>query len=333
LSRRCLLSLLISVAVCLWALGLASAVAAQPPGKVHRVGFLSYFGCATAVATEGAFRKELRGLGYVEGQNLVIECRDAPGRVDRLSELAADLVQRKVDVLVAEATPSSLAAKSATTTTPIVMVAVADPVRKGLIASFARPGGNVTGVSGAPTLEVYGKVLELLKEVAPHVSRVAVLTDRTNPGQVLMDDAVNAIGRALKIQLRYINVRGAGDVENALVETLNWRAEALFLYPLPVETAEVHRIATFALTKRLPAVTLWEGYAEEGLLMFYGTGMTDLYRRAAVYVDKILKGAKPADLPVEQAMTFPIVINLKTAKALGVTIPPSVLVRTDKVIK
>jgi putative ABC transport system substrate-binding protein len=306
---------------------------AQQPGRVHRVGFLSYFGCAKAVAPDGVFRQTLRSLGYVEGQNIVIECRDAPGRVDRLPDLAVDLVNLGVDVLVAEATPATLAAKRATSTIPIVMFAVADPVKSGLVISLAKPGSNVTGATGVPALEALSKVLELLKEVVPKVSRVSILTDRTNPGQVVIDDTANATARALRIQLQRVNVRGAADLQGAFAAALDQRAQALFVYPLPVEPAEIRRIADFALAKRLPAVTLWDEYAELGLLMAYGADRVALSRRAAEYVDKILKGAKPADLPVEQPTSLQMVINLRTAKALGLAISPSVLARADRVIE
>ena len=309
------------------------AAEAQQAGKVWRIGFLSYFGCGTSLAPSGAFREALRSLGYVEGRNLVIECRDAVGQVDRLPDLAVDLVNLKVDVLVTEATPPSLAAKRATSTIPIVILSVADPVKSGLIASLARPGTNVTGVSIAPTLEAISKGLELLKEVVPKVSRVVILRDRTNPGQVAFDDAFNATARALGIQLQRVNVRGAADLQGAFTAALDRRAHALVVYPLTVEPADIRRIADFALAKRLPTVTVWEGYAEHGLLMFYGPTVTDQYRRAAPYIDKILRGAKPADLPVELPTTLQMVINLKTAKALGLTIPPSVLARADQVIE
>ena len=213
------------------------------------------------------------------------------------------------------------------------MMTVADPVKSGLIASLARPGSNVTGVAGIPTLEVFSKVLELLKEVVPKISRVAILMDRTNPGQVVFDDSTNAAAQALKIRLQRVNVRGATDLQSAFTAALDKRAQALFVYPLPVKPAEIRRIADFALAKHLPAVTSWEGYAEHGLLIFYGTAKTDQYRRAAAYIDKILKGAKPADLPVEQPTTLQMVINLRTAKALGLAIPPSVLARADRVIE
>lgn len=306
---------------------------AQQSGKVHRIGFLSYFGCGKSLAVDGAFRQALGTLGYFEGRNIVLECRDAVGRVDRLPDLAVELASLKVDVLVAEATPSSLAAKRATTTIPVVILSVADPVKAGLIASLARPGSNITGVAVVPALEALSKVLELLKEVVPKVSRVAILTDRTNPGQVVADDAVNAMARALALQLQRVNVRDAADLQSAFTAVLNQRAQALFVYPLTVEPAEIQRIADFALTKRLPAVTLWEGYTEHGLLLFYGPGLKDQYRRAAVYIDKILKGAKPGDLPVEQPTALQMVINLRTAKALGLRIPTSVLARADRVIE
>jgi putative tryptophan/tyrosine transport system substrate-binding protein len=331
--RHLLALALVNQVACLAIPGVAGAAEAQQPGKVHRVGFLSYFGCARSASPEGAFRQTLRSLGYVEGQNIVIECRDAPGRVDRLPDLAIDLVNLRVDALVAEATPGTLAAKRATSTIPIVMFFVADPVKSGLVASLAHPGSNVTGVSGIPALETLSKVLELLKEVVPKVSRVAILTDRTNPGQVVIDDSADATARALRVQLLRINVRGAADLQGAFKAVLDQRAQALFVYPLPVEPAEIRRIADFALVKRLPAVTLLPEYAQLGLLISYGVGGADQYRRAAVYLDKILKGAKPADLPVEQPTQFELVVNLRTAKALGITIPESIRLRADEVIR
>ena len=332
ISRSALRSVALSFAAFAWAVSSLGAET-QQPGKVYRIGVLSYFGCGKFLDPDAPFRQTLVSLGYVDGQNTVIECRDAPGQVDRLADLAVDLVGLKVDVLVAEATPASLAAKRATRTIPIVMMTVADPVKSGLIASLARPGSNITGVAGIPTLEVFSKVLELLKEVVPKISRVTILMDRTNPGQVVFDDSADATARALKIRLQRVNVRGTADLDSAFTATLGQRAQALFVYPLPVEPAEIRRIADFALAKRLPAVTSWEGYAEQGLLIFYGTAKTDQYRRAAAYIDKILKGAKPADLPVEQPTTLEMVVNLRTAKALGLAIPPSVLARADRVIE
>jgi len=331
--RHVLALALVNLVACLGIFGLAGTVEAHQPGKVHRVGFLSYFGCAKALAADGEFRETLRSLGYVEGQNIIIECRDAPGRVDRLPDLAVDLVNLGVDALVAEATPGTLAAKRATSTIPIVMFFVADPVKSGLVASLAHPGSNVTGVSGIPALETLSKVLELLKEVVPKVSRVAILTDRTNPGQVVIDDSADATARALRVQLLRINVRGAADLQGAFKAVLDQRAQALFVYPLPVESAEIRRVADFALAKRLPVVTLLPEYAQLGFLISYGVGGADQYRRAAAYLDKILKGAKPADLPVEQPISLHMVINLRTAKTLGITIPESILLRADEVMR
>jgi len=309
------------------------AAEAQQAAKVYRIGFLSYLGCGASLDAKGAFRQGLRELGYVEGQNLAIECRDARGRVDRFPNLAGELAHLKVDVLVAESTPSTLAAKQATTTIPIVMVGVADPVTSGLIASLARPGGNVTGPMLYPTLEVAVKVLELLKETVPSLSRVAVLRDPTNPSHLLIDDRVVAAGRALGQKPQFIDVRGVVDFQAAFAAVRNQSAQALLLYPLPLQPPEIRRIADFALTNRLLAVTVWEGHVEQGVLMFYGAGNADQYRRAGVYIEKILKGAKPADLPVEQPTKFELVINLKTARALGLTVPPALLARADQVIE
>src|SRR6266849_2013283 len=306
---------------------------AQPAGKVYQIGFLSYRGCGVSLDPNGAFRQGLRDLGYVEGRNLIIESRDARGRVDRFADLAVDLVRLKMNVLVAEGTPASLAAKQATTTIPIVMTGVADPVRSGLIDSLARPGGNVTGPSLYPTLEVAVKVLERLKEIVPRVSRIALLRDPTNPSHILIDDEVVRAGRGLGMTPQRIGVRAAADFQDAFATILDQRSQALLVYALPISPADGRRIAEFAQKHRLPAVTFWEGFAEQGMLMFYGTRLTDQYRRAGVYVDKILKGAKPADLPVEQPTKFELVINMKTAKALGLTIPQSVLLRADEVIQ
>ena len=305
---------------------------AQPGGKVYRIGFLSYFGCGTSVAPNGAFRQGLRELGYVEDRNLALVCRDAPGMVDRLPDAAVELTRLKIDVLVAEATPSALAAKRATNTIPIVMLSVGDPIRSELVASLARPGGNVTGVTLLPALEVVAKVFELLKEVAPHASRTAVLWDPTNPGQAFITDEVDAAGRRIGIQPQRLGVQGAGDLPNAFAAARSQRSQAIFVYPLPLSPPDIGRIAQFALSNRLPAVTPWEGYAEQGFLLFYGTRLSEQYRRATVYVDKILKGAKPSDLPIEQAVKFDLVVNLKTARAIGLRIPQSVILRADQVL-
>jgi len=323
-------SLVLTLVLSLFAGPLAAE--AQQVEKVYRIGFLSYLGCGTSLDPNGSFRKGLRELGYVEGRNLAIECRDTPRRVDRFPELALELVGLKSDVLVAEGTPASGAAKQVTTTIPIVMVGVADPVQSGLVASLARPGGNVTGPSLYPTLEVPLKVLQLLKEVLPGISRIAVLRDPTNPSHLLIDDRVVAAMPGLGMKPQLIGVRAASDLRDAFAAALDQRAQALFVYPLPLAPGQIRQISDFALTKKVPAVTFWEDHVLQGFLMFYGARLSDQYRRAVVYVDKIIKGTKPRDLPVEQPTKFELVINLKAAKALGLTIPPSVLGRADEVI-
>jgi ABC-type uncharacterized transport system substrate-binding protein len=329
--RQNVISVAIAVAILVWVL--ARPAEPQPTGKAHRIGFLSYQGCARSLASDGFFKKGLAASGYVEGRNLVIECRDAPGQVERLTDLAVELVRHNIDILVAEGTPSSLAAKRATSTTPIVILAVADPVASGLVPSLARPGGNITGISLFPALELAPKVLELLKEVAPQVSRTAILMDRSNSAQVLTDAPVDEISRTLGTQPLRFDVRRKGDIQRALTAAVAQRSESLFVYPLPVDSDDIRQIAQFASTNRLPAVTFWEGYAELGFLIFYGSRIAHQYGRAGVYVDKILRGAKPSDLPIEQPATFQMVVNLRTAKALGLTIPPSLLARADQVIE
>jgi len=312
------------------------AVEAQQSTKVYRIGILA--GSAQALRERrgyDAWQQGLRELGYVEGQNVILEYRYTEGNVALLPALAADLVRLNVDVIVVGGVGyvGVLAAKQATTTIPIVMTGVADPVRSGLIDSLARPGGNVTGPSLFPTLEVAVKVLERLKEIVPRVSRIALLRDPTNPSHILIDDEVVRAGRGLGMTPQRITVRTAADFQDAFAAILDQQAQALLVYALPISPADGRRIAEFAQKHRLPAVTFWEGFAEQGMLMFYGTRLTDQYRRAGVYVDKILKGARPADLPVEQPTKFELVINMKTAKALGLTIPQSVLLRADQVIE
>jgi putative tryptophan/tyrosine transport system substrate-binding protein len=309
------------------------AARAQQAGKVYRIGFLSYRGCGASLDPNGAFRRGLREIGYIEGRNLVLECRDAPGQVDRFPDLALELVRLKIDVLVTDGTPASLAAKQVTTTTPIVMVGVADPVLSGLVASLARPGGNVTGPSLYPTLEVATKALQVTKEVVPGVSRIALLRDPTNPSHLLLDDRIVAAARALGLKPQLVDVRGAVDFQDAFAAILEQLAQALFVYPLPLAPVQIGQIVEFALNNNLPGSTFWEGYVEQGFLMFYGTRLSEQNRRAVGYVDKVLKGAEPASLPVEQPTKFDLVINLKTAKTLGLIIPPTVLAQADEVIE
>jgi putative ABC transport system substrate-binding protein len=282
-----------------------------------------------------AFRQGLRDLGYVEGRNVVIEYREAEGKYDRLPALAAELVALKVDVILAGGTPATLAAKPATRTLPIVFAAVADPVTSGLVTSLARPGGNVTGLSVlAP--ELVGKCLELLKQAVPGVSRVAVLWHPGALGERTEKDMLkgaDVAARALGVRLQFLGTRGPDEFDRAFSDMTRARAGALTVLGSAMFLTERGRLVDLAAKHRLPAVYPWREGADAGGLMAYRPNVADLFRRAATYVDKILKGAKPGDLPVEQPTKFELVINLKTAKALGLTIPPSVLGRADEVIQ
>jgi putative ABC transport system substrate-binding protein len=307
------------------------AAEAQPPGRVYRIGYLRYYACAEpAQFTE--LRQGLRELGYAEGHNLVIECRGAPGQAERIPDLATELVRLNVDVIVAEGTVSALAAKQATRTIPIVMVYIADPVASGLIGSLGRPGGNVTG-STMLAPEIIRKTLQLLKEAVPAISRVTVLIDSSNPGQTLPDQQMAAAAEVLGVRPQRADIVKSSDLDKAFAAVLRQRAQALLVYPLPLTPVEFQRITEFAIRNRLPTVTWHPAYVREGLLMFYGTNVPEQFRRAGVYIDKILKSAKPADLPVEQPTKFDLIINQRTARALGLTIPPSLLVRADGVIE
>ncbi len=308
-----------------------AAEAQQQAGKVYRIGFLRYVGCAEpAHFTE--LRQGLRELGYAEGHNLVIECRAAPGNAERMPDLAAELVRLNVDVLVAEGTPAALAAKQATRTIPIVMVYIGDPVASGLVNSLGRPGGNVTG-STMLAPEIVRKTLQLLKEAAPAISRVTVLMDPTNPGQTLPDQQMAAAAEVLGVRPQRADIVTSADLDKAFAAVLRQRAQALLVYPLPLAPVEFQRITEFAIKNRLPTATWHPAYGRAGLMMFYGTKVAEQFRHAGVHIDKILKGTQPADLPVEQPTKFELVINLKTAKALGLTIPQSILIRADQVIQ
>jgi putative ABC transport system substrate-binding protein len=274
----------------------------------------------------------LRDLGYVEGQSIVIEYRYAEGRPDRLPVLSAELVRLKGDVLVTAGRPAIRAAKEATTSIPIVMAISGDAVATGLVASLARPGANLTGLSIlAP--ELTGKRLQLLKETVPKVSRVAVLWNPTNPDSQLNWKAAQAAGQALRVTLQSLEARDANDFEAAFATMKREHADGLFVLGDPLTVGNQVRIADLALKYRLPGICFWRQFVDAGGLMSYGPSFGDMFRRAAVYVDKILKGAKPADLPGEQPTRFELVINLKTAKALALTAPQSVLVRADQVIQ
>jgi putative ABC transport system substrate-binding protein len=306
---------------------------AQAPGKVPRVGILGPRNLSDGAGFFDAFRQGLRELGWVEGQNIAIEYRLAEGRLDRLPHLAAELVRLKVDVILATSTPPAVAAKNATTTIPIVMATSADPVGQRLVASLARPGGNVTGLSFSVGLEVVGKELELLKETVPTVRRVAVLSNPANPGHALAIKNVQSRARALGVQLLLLVARDPNEFEPAFAAMTRERAGALLVVPDAVFGLHRARLQDLAVKSRLPAMYGLREHTEAGGLMSYAVDLRDSFRRSATYVDKIPKGAKPADLPIEQPTKFELVINLRTAKALGLAIPPSVLVRADEVIQ
>jgi putative ABC transport system substrate-binding protein len=310
------------------------AAEAQQAAKVPRIGYLGDTRSATPHLRE-AFLQGLRDLGYVEGGNLVIEYRSAEGKFERYPALAAELVALEVDVILAGSTPAAVAAKQATRTLPIVFAATRDAVGSGLVTSLARPGGNVTGLSLlAP--ELVGKRLELLKQAVPGVTRVAVLwqaggqVERTEKDMLKGADVA---ARALGVRLQVVEARGPADIDRAFSDMTRARAGALAVLGGTMFSNERRRLVDLAATNRLPAVYGFREYVDAGGLMSYGANLANLYRRAATYVDKILKGAKPADLPVEQPTKFELVINLKTAKALGLTIPPSLLGRADQVIE
>ena len=305
---------------------------AQQAKKVPRIGHLAATSPSTSPARTEAFRQGLRELGYVEGKNIVIEWRYAEGKLDRLSELAAELVRVKVDVIVTAGPQTTRAVKEATSTIPIVMGQDLDPVGNGFVASLARPGGNITGLSTLSP-EISGKQLELLKEIVPRLSRVAVLGTSTQPGYALVSKETELAAGALGVKLQYLDVRGPKDIETAFREASKGRANAALVLVSPVLISQRTQIADLTVKNRLPAIYPRREDVEAGGLMSYGVNVLDLDRRAATYVDKILKGAKPADLPVEQPMKFEFIINLKAAKQIVLTIPPNVLVRADKVIK
>ncbi len=319
------------------ALGLLAAplaADAQQPVKVPRVGYLSPNSPSDPARQHRleAFRQGLRELGYVEGQNIAVEPRWAEDKYDRLPALAADLVRSKVAVIVTVGVPATQAAQQATRTIPIVMAVVIDPIGTGLIASLARPGGNVTGQS-LVLPELVGKQLQLLKELAPQVSRVALLWNPANPGSAPQLREAEVAARALGVRLQRLEAREPQEIDSAFAAMTRERAGALMVLVDAMLLAQRTRIAGLAARRRLPAVYGLREHAEAGGLMVYGANPLDLERRAATYVDKILKGRKPADLPVEQPTKFELVINLKTAKALGLTIPPSILIRADEVIR
>jgi putative ABC transport system substrate-binding protein len=317
--------------LCAMLFALCVSAEAQQAKKVPRIGHLSAASASVIAARVEAFRQGLRELGYVEGKNILIEYRYAEGKVDRLTDLAAELVRLKVDVIVTAAPSSTRAVKKATSTIPIVMGGVGgDPVEAGFVASLARPGGNVTGLT-ALSQELTGKQLELLKEIVPKLSRVAVLGTSTLPGYEVKEMELAA--GAFKVQLQHLDVLSSKDLETAFREARKGRADAGLVRASPVLESHRAQIAELAAKNRLPTIYPFAEFVEAGGLLTYGVSIPDLYRRAATYVDKLLKGAKPADLPVEQPTKFDFIINLKTANQIGLTIPPNVLARADRVIK
>ena len=305
---------------------------AQDAPRVPRVGYLFSFTPAEGRHLWEACRQGLRELGYVEGRNIILEPRWADGQYERLPGLAADLVRLNVDVIVVAATPGSLAVKAATNTIPVVIVAVGEPVKTGLVASLARPGGNVTGLS-LLTAELSGKRLDLLGRVLRSVPRVAILMNPGNPIHAIFLEETRVAAQRLRVQLQPLEARTPKEIEQVFDAATRGRASALIVFDDPVIWSYRTQIVAAAARRGLPAMYGYREFVDDGGLMSYGPDRIDQYRRTATYVDKILKGAKPGDLPVEQSTKFELAINLKTAKALGLTIPPSLLQRADQVIE
>src|SRR5437899_4170243 len=321
-----IVAIAVSFAMC------GAVVEAQQPTKVPRIGYLSVASLSGMADRIEAFRQGLRELGYVEGKNIVIEWRSAEGKPDRRSELAADLVRLKVDLIVTAGPTVTRVVKEATSTIPIVMAQDTDPVGSGFVASLARPGGNITGLATlAP--ELTGKQLELMKEIVPRLSRVAVLGTSTRSGNAQSLKETELAAGALGVKPQYLDILTPKDIETAFQAASKGRADAVLVLTSPFATSQRTKFIDLAAKNRLPAVYDRAEFVEDGGLMTYSVSSTDLFRRAATYVDKILKGAKPADLPVEQPKKFEFIINLKAAKQIGLTIPPNVLAQADRVIK
>jgi len=305
---------------------------AQQTKKPPRIGYLTASTPAAQLPSSKALREGLRELGYIEGQNIAIEFRYAEEKPERLPILAAELVRLKVEVIVTGGPTATRTAKEATNTVPVVMSQDNDPVGNGFVVSLARPGGNITGLATLSP-ELSGKRLELLKEIVPKLNRVAVLGTSTNPGNAQGLKETELAAKAFRVQLQYLDVRDHKDIEIAFREASRERADAVLVLGGPVVLPQRTKVAELAVKNRLPAIYNRPEFVEAGGLVSYSASYTDMSRRAATYVDKILKGAKPADLPVEQPTKFEFVINLKAAKQIGLTIPPNVLARADKVIK
>jgi putative ABC transport system substrate-binding protein len=305
---------------------------AQESTKIPRIGYLAASPPSASPARTEAFQQGLRELGYLEGKNIFIEYRYAEGKVDRLYDLASELVRLNVDVIVTAGPTVVPSARKATASIPIVMTFDTDPVGNGFVASLARPGGNITGLSSLSP-EISGKQLELLKEITPKLSRVAVLGTSTRPGHAHAVKELEFAAAAFTVQLQFLDVQKPKDIEMAFRAASNARAEAVLALGSAVLNSYRRQVADLAAKNRLPGVYDRREFVDDGGLLSYGVSLNDLHRRAAVYVDKILKGAKPADLPVEQPTKFELIINLKAAKQIGLTIPPNVLARADRVIR
>jgi ABC-type uncharacterized transport system substrate-binding protein len=317
--RRFLLSVLGTLAV-------PRGSEAQPPARLARIGFLE-----ASPGFDQALHEGLRELGYVEGKNIVVEWRWARSRAERFPELAAELVRLKVDVIVATNNPAVAAAQAATQTIPIVMVIVTDPVRLGFVNSFARPGGNLTGLT-IQSPELAGKRLQLLKEALPHLTRVAVLWDPTEPGREQLLKETEAAAPARGLRLQALEVRSDSDIDNAFTAMARERAGAAIVYGSSILYARRAMITELAMKARLPTMCSAAEWMDAGFVISYGTSLKEMYRRASYFVHRLLTGAKPSDLPVEQPTKFELVISVKAAKALGLTIPPALLARADQVI-
>jgi len=313
-------------------LGCAMIAQAQQAGKIPRVGFLSSLSPLAVAARTEAFRTGLRDLGYVEGKNIVIEWRYADGNAERLINLAAELVRQKVDIIVTGGPAVNRPAKEATATIPIVLAFDNDPVGNGFAASLAHPGGNITGLS-THYPEISGKQLELLKETLPKLARVGVLGNSNIPGNTQALKETELAASAFKIKLQYFELQNSKEIETTFRSVSKGRADAILVFGSQVVTANAKQFADSAVKHRLPAIYWSPEFVETGGLMAYSVSTTDLFRRAATYVDKIIKGTKPAELPIEQPMKFDFVVNLQAAKQIGLTIPPNVLVRATRVIK
>ncbi len=312
-------------------MGLGVVAEAQQPAKFPRIGLLTW-ATPPPPSSPTPFEQGLRQLGYVEGQNIAIERRYANGQMDRLPELAADLARLPLDLIMTQSFPAALAAKQATTTIPIVVMGAGDPVATGLVASFARPGGNITGVSALET-ELSGKRLELLKEAFPKLARVAVLWNAADLGMTLKFGELGRAAQALRVAVQALAVREPKDFDGAFSEMIRKRPDALFVITDPLTTLNRKQLLELATKNRLPAMYENSSYVDDGGLMAYGPSQSENLQQALHHVDKILKGAKPADLPVEQPKKFELIINLKAAKQIGLTIPPNVLARADRVIR